>query len=140
MYAVLGDVVGSRRLPDRGVAQQRLGAVFADVNARVPGLQPLEATVGDEFQGGYASLGQATGAALLVRLELLPDVDVRCAIGVGETTVYDEERSPLLQDGPAWWAAREALEWMAAPRRAAVRTWVVGPEAEAEAVALANAH
>ena len=142
MYAVIGDLVGSRRLPDRAAAQQRVTAVLAEVAERVPGQQRIGPTVGDEFQGGYDTLGEATAVALLVRLALLPEVDVRCGIGVGETTVYDDQRTPLLQDGPAWWAARSAMEWMAAPRRAGVRTWVVeadgGPDAGA--VAVANAH
>jgi hypothetical protein len=98
-------------------------------------VQPLQATVGDEFQGAYPSLGRATRAALLVRLSLLPDVDVRCGIGFGEATVLDGTRTPLLQDGPAWWAAREALSSMGRPRRSSVRTWYVGPGAD-----LANAH
>jgi hypothetical protein len=139
MYAVIGDVVGSRGLADRGAAQRRIAAVLAEVSGLVPGVQPLEPTVGDEFQGAYADLGQATRAALLVRLGLLPEVDVRCGIGAGETTVYDASRRPLLQDGPAWWAAREALDHLAAPRRSGVRTWVVGPGAPDD-LALANAH
>lgn len=126
MYAVIGDVVGSRAAPDRAAAQRRLQEVLDEVQAAVPGLQPLEPTVGDEFQGAYATLGDASRAALLVRLSLLPQIDVRCGIGVGETTVYDATRTPILQDGPAWWTAREAVDWMAGPRRAAVRTWLVG--------------
>lgn len=138
MYAVIGDIVGSRRLPDRAAAQRHVTAVLAEVGGVVEGVQPLEATVGDEFQGGYATLGGATRAALLVRLGLLPDVDVRVGIGVGDTTVYDDTREPLLQDGPAWWAAREAVEAMAGPRRSGVRTWFAGPDPAA--AALVNAH
>ncbi len=137
MYALIGDIVRSRELPDRADAQRRLTDVLAEVSAAAPGVQPLEPTVGDEFQGAYASLGEATRVGLLVRLGLLPAVDVRVGIGSGQTTVYDATRAPLLQDGPAWWAAREAIEAMAGPRRSGVRTWFVGPEPTA---ALANAH
>lgn len=135
MYGVIGDVVGSRRLADRSDAQRRITEVLLEVDRAVPGVQPLEATVGDEFQGAYATLGEATRVTLLVRLGLLPGIDVRCGVGVGEATVFDAQRAPRLQDGPAWWAAREALEWMAGARRSAVRTWLVGPEA-----AVVNAH
>ncbi len=135
MYALIGDLVGSRRLSDRAAAQRRVAAVLADVEQWSRGVQRLEATVGDEFQGAYATLGEATGAALLVRLGLLPEVDVRIGIGHGTADVFDADRRPLLQDGPAWWAAREALDWMDAPRRSGLRTWFVGPDA-----ALANAH
>jgi hypothetical protein len=135
VYALIGDLVGSRLLADRAAAQDRVDAVLAEVQLWSGGVQRLEPTVGDEFQGAFATIGEATGAALLVRLGLLPDVDVRCGIGEGDADVFDDRRQPLLQDGPAWWAAREALEWMAAPRRSGLRTWAVAPDA-----ALVNAH
>jgi hypothetical protein len=138
MYAVIGDVIGSRRLADRSGAQQRVAEALADVSRVLTGVQPLEATVGDEFQGAYATLGEATRCTLLVRLALLPAIDVRCGIGVGEATVFDARRTPWLQDGPAWWAAREAIEWMAGTRRAAFRTWLVAPDAAVTDVV--NAH
>jgi len=134
VFALIGDLIGSRRLEDRAAVQRQFGEALAAIDRELPGAQRLEVTVGDEFQGAYESLGDAARAALLVRLTLLPGVDVRCGIGHGETTVFDEARTPLLQDGPAWWAARSAIESMAAPRRASVRTWFVGPDD-----ALANA-
>jgi DNA-directed RNA polymerase specialized sigma24 family protein len=126
MYALIGDLVGSRRLADRAAVHVRLRGVLAEVAALEPGLQELEATVGDEFQGAYQDPRQAARVALLVRLAMLPAVDVRCGIGEGEAETFDADRHPRLQDGPAWWAAREALERMAAPRRSSRRTWLVG--------------
>jgi hypothetical protein len=126
MYALIGDLVGSRRLADRAAVHVRLRGVLAEVAALEPGLQELEATVGDEFQGAYQDPRQAARVALLVRLAMLPAVDVRCGIGEGEAETFDADRRPRLQDGPAWWAAREALERMAAPRRSSRRTWLVG--------------
>ncbi len=128
MIALIGDIVASRALPDRAGAQRRLAAVLAETAALVAGVQPLEATVGDEFQGAYSSFADASRAALLVRLALLPALDVRFGLGVGGTTILDAHRSPLLQDGPAWWAAREAIEGLGEPRRSAGRTAYVGPE------------
>lgn len=127
MYALIGDLVGSRTLADRGQAHARLDAALREVDLLAPGVQPLEATVGDEFQGAYDEPGGAARAALLVRLAMLPLVDVRCGIGHGEAETFDAERRPRLQDGSAWWSAREALQWMATPRRASLRTWYVGP-------------
>jgi hypothetical protein len=126
MYALIGDLVGSRRLADRAATHVRLGEVLTEVAALEPGLQELESTVGDEFQGAYSDPRQAARVALLVRLAMLPAVDVRCGIGEGEAETFDAVRRPRLQDGPAWWAAREALERMATPRRSSLRTWLVG--------------
>ncbi len=124
-YTLIGDVVGSRRLPDRARAQERLGEVLAEATTHITPVQALEPTVGDEFQGAFADLGDATLATLLVRLSLLPEIDVRCGIGFGEVTVHDATRRPLLQDGPGWWAARDALD--AIGQRG--RTWYAGPDA-----------
>ena len=135
MYALIGDLVGSRELPDRAATQRRVAEVLDRVTAAVPGAQPLEATVGDEFQGAWDSLGGAVRAQLLVRTLLRPVVDVRAGIGFGSTEVYDAARTPMLQDGPAWWAAREAVDSLGAPRRTALRTWYAGPHQE-----LVNAH
>ncbi len=135
MYALLGDVVASRRLDDRSGAQRRIVEVLAQVARETPGVQPLQPTVGDEFQGAFASLWDAGLAALLIRLALLPTVDVRCGIWFGDATVFDDRRTPLLQDGPAWWAAREALATLGSARRSGARTLYSGPGADA-----ANAH
>ncbi|WP_203336284.1 SatD family protein [Nocardioides limicola] len=129
MYTLIGDLVGSRRLADRPGVQRRLSSVLDEVNAVVPAVQSLEPTVGDEYQGGFDSLAKACLAGLLVRLAMIEHVDVRCGLGVGEVTVHDPSRRPLLQDGPGWWAAREALEKLATPARSGARTWYVGPDA-----------
>lgn len=127
LYPIIADVVGSRRLPDRAAAQHAIGAALTRVNQKLGPAQEFEATVGDEFQGATDNLPDAVLATLLVRLHLLPGIDVRCGIGYGDVVVHDPHRRPLLQDGPGWWAARDALE--ALEGRAAARTWYLGPDA-----------
>ena len=65
-------------------------------------------TVGDEIQGVYATLGQAVAAMLMLRDELLGTAEVRCGLGGGDVHVIDAKRG--IQDGSAWWKAREAIE------------------------------
>ncbi len=126
---LIGDLVGSRQLPDRGATQRRLDEVLRDLTARLRTEQRLEPTVGDEFQGAFADVPTAMLASLVVRLRLLPDVDVRCGLGWGAVTVHDASRQPLLQDGPGWWAARDALDELERPRSPGLHTWYVGPDA-----------
>ena len=128
VVTVIGDLVGSRRSPDRAQLQRWLGESLSEVNANVATVQAFEPTVGDEFQGTCPTVADATVAALLVRLALRGRGDVRCGIGVGEVTVHDETRTPLLQDGPGWWAARDAIETVERARGSR-RTWYVGPGA-----------
>jgi len=127
LYTVIGDLVGSRQVRDRQGVQRALGEALDEVNRTRPVAQPFEPTVGDEYQGACTSLPEAVLAALLVRLRLLPLVDARCGIGYGEVTVHDATRTPLLQDGPGWWSAREAVQVLDG-RRDAGRTWFAGPD------------
>ncbi|MDT5260964.1 MAG: hypothetical protein QOD10_6044, partial [Mycobacterium sp.] len=78
-------------------------------------LDPPAFTVGDEFQGSYPTIGMAIDAATTVRLAVTPGIDVRFGIGWGEVTVLDATTG--IQDGPGWWAAREAIEWTGTAQR-----------------------
>jgi hypothetical protein len=118
---LIGDVVGSRTFADRRGLHRRLTAALQA--AADSAVDPPAITVGDEFQGAYRTVGHAIDAALTLRLALAPDIDVRFGIGWGAVTALDEAG---VQDGPGWWAAREAIEWTAAtqqqPGLAHVRT------------------
>ena len=107
--ALIGDLVGSRRSSDRGQVQQHLVAALAIANDTTTPVQPLSPTIGDEFQGVYADIGSALGASLVVRLALPAEVDFRCGIGVGTLEVVGTSEYGRTQDGPAWWAARDAI-------------------------------
>jgi SatD family (SatD) len=125
LYAVIGDVIGSRWLPDRAAAHRALTRSLDDVNDLLTPAHPFAVTVGDEYQGACDSLADAVLAALLVRLGLLPGIDLRCGIGHGTIMVRDASGSAVVQDGPGWWTAREAIETVAGARDAR-RTWYVG--------------
>lgn len=122
VYVLIGDLVGSRRSASRSGAQADLAAALRAASAVVPPVDRLEPTVGDEFQGVYADLGAATLAALLVRLHLPAPMDARCGIGVGGREVFDAAKTPMLQDGEAWWSARAALALLDEPAARARRT------------------
>ncbi|BBY19326.1 hypothetical protein MLIT_49180 [Mycolicibacterium litorale] len=134
--AVIGDVVASRRAPDRRALHRQLRAALAAAG--------FAFTVGDEFQGAQPSVGAAIDTALGIRLAVAPEIDIRFGIGWGPVTVLDAETG--IQDGPGWWAAREAIEWTATAQRqpglAAVRTSyrraadTAGPDVDAVNAAL----
>lgn len=104
---IIGDVVDSRAAPDRANLHDRLVEALEAVNDEYQPAEPLRLTVGDEYQGCFESLGVAITAALRIRLRLLPDFDVRHGLGLGAVSVLDA--SPRVEDGPGWWAAREAI-------------------------------
>ena len=114
-FALVGDVVESRRFADPEALVDGLASVLTAVNAVVEAVQPLALVVRDEFHGSYAHAHLALEATL--RLRLLTDdlvlatvdgqdeaVDVRVGIGRGEVVVGDSGS----QTGAAWWHAKDA--------------------------------
>lgn len=102
---LIGDLVGSRRSADRAALHARLAEVLAATNAAWG--SDLRVTAGDEYQGTFASPGDALRATLALRVAMLPGSDVRHGIGIGEVETLDPRA--LVQDGPGWWAARAAI-------------------------------
>jgi hypothetical protein len=134
---LIGDVVGSRRVADRSAVHRTVNQALRDIAADA--IDPPAFTVGDEFQGSYPTVGGAIDAALTVRLAIAPAIDVRFGIGWGSVAVLDAESG--IQDGPGWWAAREAIEWTSAAQRqpglALVRmSFRIGGEAREDADAV----
>lgn len=129
---VIGDLVGSRRSEDRAAMHERFARAVADANEAYAPPVPLRIGVGDEFQGIFASLGDAIAATLRLRMALLPRDDVRQGIGWGRVVVLSEQ--PRVEDGPGWWAARSAIEEVEGYERKAalraVRTAYVAAETE----------
>jgi hypothetical protein len=115
--AVIGDVVGSRQAANRSRMQKRLGVALADVNLATNAVQPLTTTIGDEFQGMFATVDEAIDASFRLRVELAGRLDVRMGIGWGTLRTRDPERTPFGQDGPCWWRARDALDELARTER-----------------------
>jgi hypothetical protein len=105
---LIGDVVGSRAAADRTALHTRLAALLETANHEVEPVVPLQITVGDEYQGCFESVGDALHAALWLRLQLAPQADLRHGAGWGSVAVLAD--SPRIEDGPGWWAAREAIE------------------------------
>ena len=104
---LIGDVIRSRGAGDRAALHARLADALAEVNAHASPVTPLRITVGDEYQGAFATVGAALQATLRLRLALLPEHDVRHGVGWGPVRVL--EREPRVEDGPGWWAARDAI-------------------------------
>lgn len=110
---LIGDVVASRAQADQRGLLEAVAARLAATNESVEGLQPLTLTVGDEFQGSFATLAPALTAAVRLRLPDDPDVappDLRLGIGLGPVVDTEVAPAPRGQSGAGWWAARAALD------------------------------
>ncbi|AWB92868.1 SatD family protein [Aeromicrobium chenweiae] len=124
--AVIVDLVGSRRHADRAWVHATLMEALRRVNEEIEFDQPLEPTLGDECQARYLSVESAVRATLALRLVLPDELDCRAGIGVGEVEELGRTRYGPLQDGPGWWAARDAIveaKSREGERDRTLRTW-----------------
>ncbi len=121
---LIGDVVDSRLHPDRQQLHDALEEAIGAANSSTTPLDPLVITLGDEFQGVFATVGDALTASFRVRAHLHPVADVRFGVGRGEVSTLDPVRG--VHDGPGYWAARDAIveveERATRPRSRTART------------------
>ena len=96
----VGDMHHAEHAADRDQVHRRLAAALAEVNGTFEPVTPLRITVGDEYQGGFARIGDAVLATLRLRLALAPEIEVRHGLGWGDVRVLQEE--PRVEDGPGW--------------------------------------
>jgi hypothetical protein len=107
---LIGDMVRSRDAQDRGELQEQMAEVLNVVDAVVGGAPVF--TIGDEFQARFDSPAQAVEASVQLHLRSIGLTRLRIGIGWGELLIDDPGRSPFGQDGPCWWRAREAIEFV----------------------------
>ena len=126
-YALIADIIRSRDLPDRRRAQRVIHETLDRAAEGLALTQRPYATVGDELQAVSTTLADALALTLRTHLLLPEGLGLRFGIGVGTISEVEGVAGRLIQDGSAWWAAREAIE--SAHRlqdegRAFVRTWL----------------
>jgi hypothetical protein len=116
---MIGDIVRSRRLASlaRRDLQRRMMGALQGLNSRFS--QALAAkfliTVGDEFQGLFRDPSVIPQVIRLLEISI-PDVDLRVGVGRGSLDT-DVQEYAIGMDGPAWHAARTAIDDAKAHRR-----------------------
>lgn len=138
---VIIDLVGSRVLSDRHVAQSHVRQVFELIEPVAPAHVPLWATVGDEFQVVYHRLDHALRATALVRLLAEGAFDCRFGIGVGPIRTIEQGPKGPIDEGEGWYRARHALdecERMQTHGQPWMRTWATLTDPTTQPVKPAN--
>lgn len=111
-FALIGDIVGSRKLPNRAEVQERFRSVLDDINSNEKDsvAAGFIITLGDEFQGLlYADGGLSPiYAALKIKNALYP-VKLRISIGIGGISTEINPQMALGADGEAFYRARDGM-------------------------------
>jgi len=109
-FALIGDVVGSRDLPNRAEVQRQLQATVRGLNRRLGDhvAVPLRLTAGDEVQG---LLGRPE-AVVEIMVSLADDLHpAQMVWGLGKGTLDTDPSDDIaVLDGPCLHRAREAVE------------------------------
>jgi hypothetical protein len=108
--ALMGDLVGSREVPDRAGLQRRLTELLSDLNERYrPWLEaPLRVVRGDEFQGLFRAPHLLIPVITTIEDRMHP---VRVTFGAGWGALSTDPGSDVgALDGPAFHRCRDALE------------------------------
>ena len=105
-YALIGDIIESRRLANRAQQQEALSQVLDNLNDRYQAhlASRFSLTLGDEFQG-LVKVG-APIFQMIDELRLaLPELNLRFGLGLGEILTSINPALSLGADGPAYWRA-----------------------------------
>ena len=132
-YALIGDMVGSKRLsPEkRREAQEKLRLALENVNCKfAPDVAAkFIITLGDECQGLMRANGDPVSAALAVMRGLKP-FEIRFSIGFGEIVTPIDPTAAIGADGPAFHLARRRVEAMKTKHGARLRFALSDPDTE----------
>ena len=114
-FVVIGDIVNSRSLADRGAAQDLFRREVENLNTDYPDqiLSPMIVTLGDEFQGVLSSSSKLFLIVHQIQTRLRQqqeDLQIRFGFGLGEIDTEINREAAIGMDGSAFHAARDALE------------------------------
>lgn len=123
-YAIIGDLIASRKLKDRKEVQERLIDVINEMNIKyqVDIVKPMKIMQGDDFQVLLSNPAHIFDMIHDI-IAVMTDVDIRFGIGMGNLSFnYDDGSS----DGPVWWHARDALDIIKSNERKHMSIYIKG--------------
>lgn len=109
-FAVIGDIISSRKIRDRSQFQILLKDVISEINAEYKEdlASAFVVTLGDEFQGLLKKADHLLEITDKIKFMLDP-AEIRFGIGIGNIDTEINVLSSTGADGPAYWCARSAI-------------------------------
>ena len=114
MYcAIIGDIINSKKIRNRNLIQEKIKEILCLVNKRYEDniASPFAITLGDEFQGLLKDCSVSLEIITLINLKMYP-IKIRYGIGVGNITTEINKEACIGSDGPAFWNARQAINYI----------------------------
>ncbi len=111
--AIIGDIKGSKAIENRKEVQENLTMALNEINDQYSDdiASRFMITLGDEFQG--LLLNGTSVMQIILRIEeRLEPVKLRFGIGVGEITTKINPYMAIGADGPGYYRARAAIEYL----------------------------
>lgn len=111
--AIIGDLIDSKQLDNRQQIQEQLRSALDFINIQFKDdiVSQLTLTLGDEFQG-LLKVGAPVCFILDTLESQISELNVRYGIGIGDIVTEINPSLSIGADGPAFWYAREALEYI----------------------------
>lgn len=108
--AVIGDIKYSKALEDRSLVQDKLNQALIYINSKYKtGIAAnFLITLGDEFQGLLIDADNLLDIIQYIQRIMFP-VEIRFGVGLGKITTKINMDAAIGADGPAFWAARDAI-------------------------------
>ena len=109
-FALIGDIVKSKKIENRYQFQEKLDSCFKVINEQYQNYLAANflITIGDEFQALFIDPSKIFEIISKIEVEMEP-VKIRFAIGCGEIITGIQNTLSIGTDGPAWWMARDAI-------------------------------
>lgn len=109
--AIIGDIVGSRKLADRNIIQQKLKKVLGDINDKYSEdiASKFTITLGDEFQGLLKNRNSIM--KIICDIEMaMTSIQIRFGIGIGTISTELNFNNSSEIDGPVYHRARKMIK------------------------------
>lgn len=111
--AIIGDIKGSKAIERRKEVQENLALVLSEINDQYSEdiASRFMITLGDEFQGLLTNGTRIIQIISRIESRMHP-VKLRFGIGVGEITTEINPHMAIGADGPGYYRARAAIEYL----------------------------
>ncbi|HEM3582111.1 TPA: SatD family protein [Streptococcus suis] len=112
--AIIGDIVNSKQTSNRSSIQERLKQQLNRINHSFAQdfASPFTITKGDEFQALCKPNPYIFLIIDQIQLAFRDEVEIRFGIGLGEILTAIDPKLSIGADGPAYWEARKAIDFI----------------------------